>query len=98
MIARETIRSELATLKRFNFNAIRTSHYPNDPAFLELCDEFGFYVIAEADIESHAWYTRISDDPLYLTAFVERVSRMVRRDKNHASVVVWSLGTNPATA
>ena len=92
VIARETIRSELATLKRFNFNAIRTSHYPNDPAFLELCDEFGFYVIAEADIESHAWYTRISDDPLYLTAFVERVSRMVRRDKNHASVVVWSLG------
>ena len=49
-------------------------------------------MIAEADIESHAWYTRISDDPLYLTAFVERVSRMVRRDKNHASVVVWSLG------
>ena len=79
-------------MKRFGFNAVRTSHYPNDPAFLDLCDELGLYVIDEADIESHAFIDSVCDDPRYLDAWVDRVSRMARRDKNHPSVIVWSLG------
>jgi len=91
-ISPELMRRELALLKRFNFNSIRTSHYPNDPYFLDLCDEYGIYVVAEADIEAHAWYTRVSADPQYIGAFLDRVSRMVVRDKNHPSVYSWSLG------
>ncbi|MFP3463866.1 glycoside hydrolase family 2 TIM barrel-domain containing protein [Leifsonia sp. SIMBA_070] len=92
VMTRERFMSELALLKRFNVNAIRTSHYPNDPVFLDLCDEYGFYVVDEADIEGHAFADTIADDPLYLPEIVERVSRMVLRDRNHPSVIVWSLG------
>lgn len=92
VVSPESIRDDLVLMKQFGFNALRTSHYPNDPALLELTDELGFYVIAEADIESHAFYYTICDDPRYLGAFVDRVSRMVLRDKNHVSVMVWSLG------
>lgn len=73
-------------------DSVRTSHYPNDPAFLELTDELGLYVISEADIESHAFWSTLCDDPRYLSAWVERVSRMILRDKNHVSVIEWSLG------
>ncbi|HTC71229.1 MAG TPA: glycoside hydrolase family 2 TIM barrel-domain containing protein [Acidothermaceae bacterium] len=86
------LREQLAQLKRFNINAIRTSHYPNDPAFLDIADEFGFYVVDEADIESHGWYGSICDDPRYRSAFVDRVARMVERDRNHPSIIMWSLG------
>ena len=79
-------------MKRFGFNAVRTSHYPNDPAFLDLTDELGMYVIDEADIESHAFQSTLCDDPRYLSPWVERVARMVLRDKNHPSVIEWSLG------
>ena len=72
-------------MKRFGFNAVRTSHYPNDPAFLDLTDELGLYVIDEADIESHAFRSTLCDDPRYLAPWVERVSRMALRDKNHPS-------------
>lgn len=89
---REQLHQQLAQLKRFNINAIRTSHYPNDPVFLELADRFGFYVIDEANIESHDWARSICDNPRYLGAFVDRVSRMILRDKNHPSVIIWSLG------
>jgi len=92
VVSAERMRAELALLKRFNVNAIRTSHYPNDPVFLDLCDEFGFYVTDEADIEAHGFASRICQDPTYLPAIVERVSRMVLRDRNHPSVIVWSLG------
>jgi beta-galactosidase len=92
VLDRDDLLADLALLKRFNFNAIRTSHYPNDPEFLDLCDEIGFYVIDEADIEGHAFATTICDDPRYLTAFVDRVSRMVIRDRNHPSIIAWSLG------
>ncbi|MFF7202732.1 glycoside hydrolase family 2 TIM barrel-domain containing protein [Streptomyces sp. NPDC008141] len=88
----EEMRADLATVKRFGFNAVRTSHYPNDPALLDLADELGLYVVDEADIESHDHAHEIADDPRYLPAFVDRVSRMVLRDRNHPSVVVWSLG------
>jgi hypothetical protein len=88
--------ADLALMKQFGFNAVRTSHYPNDPAFLALTDELGLYVVDEADVESHAYADRIADDPRYLAAFVDRVSRLARRDKNHASVVLWSLGNESA--
>ena len=91
-LTRDDMRQDLLELKRWNFNAVRTSHYPNDAAFLDLCDELGFYVIGEANIESHAFISSICDDTRYLSAFVDRVGRMVQRDIHHASVVMWSLG------
>ncbi|MDQ6793695.1 MAG: DUF4981 domain-containing protein, partial [Chloroflexota bacterium] len=92
VMTRDEMRADLIQMKQFGFNAVRTSHYPNDPAFLELTDELGMYVIAEADIESHAFWGTLCDDLRYLGAWVDRVSRMVLRDKNHASVILWSLG------
>lgn len=91
-VAYDDLRADLVTLKRFGFNAIRTSHYPSDPALYDLADELGFYVVDEADIESHDHAHETADDPRYLNAFVDRVSRMVLRDKNHPSVIIWSLG------
>ncbi|MEU6350997.1 glycoside hydrolase family 2 TIM barrel-domain containing protein [Streptomyces sp. NPDC047072] len=91
-VSYDDMRADLITLKRFGFNAIRTSHYPGDPALYDLADELGFYVVDEADIESHDHAHEIADDPRYLNAFVDRVARMVLRDKNHPSVIVWSLG------
>ncbi len=92
VISREDMRQDLLEMKRWNFNAVRTSHYPNDAAFLDLCDELGFYVVDEANIESHAFYDSICNDPRYLGAFVERVGRMIQRDIHHPSVILWSLG------
>ena len=88
---------DLILMKKHNINAIRTSHYPNDPRFLDLCDEFGFYVVDEADLECHGMqaagdYHRLTRDPAWEQAFLDRAVRMVERDKNHASVVIWSLG------
>ena len=91
-LTRDDMRQDLLELKRWNFNAVRTSHYPNDAAFLDLCDELGFYVVGEANIESHAFISTICNDTRYLTAFVDRVGRMVQRDIYHPSVVMWSLG------
>jgi beta-galactosidase len=92
VLSRDDMRQDLLELKRWNFNAVRTSHYPNDPVFLDLCDELGFYVIGEANIEAHAFISSICNDTRYLTAFVDRVGRMVQRDIHHSSVVMWSLG------
>ncbi|MGY5052776.1 glycoside hydrolase family 2 TIM barrel-domain containing protein [Streptomyces sp. 900105755] len=91
-VSYEDMRADLVVLKRFGFNAFRTSHYPNDPALYDLADELGFYVVDEADVESHDHAHEIADDPRYLNAFVDRVSRMVLRDKNHPSIIIWSLG------
>ena len=91
-LTRDDMREDLLELKRWNFNAVRTSHYPNDAAFLDLCDELGFYVIGEANIESHAFIASICDDAKYLTAFVDRVGRMIQRDIHHPAAVMWSLG------
>ncbi|MFG1679623.1 glycoside hydrolase family 2 TIM barrel-domain containing protein [Nonomuraea sp. NPDC049269] len=92
VVSVEDMRADLVTMKRFGFNALRTSHYPNDPALLDLADELGLYVVDEADIESHAHAVEIADDPAYLPAFLDRVSRMALRDGNHPSVIIWSLG------
>jgi beta-galactosidase len=79
-------------MKRSNVDAVRTSHYPNDPRWYDLCDRYGIYVIDEANLETHGVTGRLTNDPQWLPAFVERASRMVERDKNHPSIVMWSLG------
>lgn len=93
----EHMRNDLLIMKRHNINAIRTSHYPNAPKFLELCNELGFYVIDEADLETHGaeWNGNISyfsENELYEEAYIDRVKLMVERDKNNPSVIMWSLG------
>ena len=86
------MRLDAVRMKQFNFNAVRTSHYPNDPYWLDVCDELGLYVIDEADAESHAFYTQLSRDPRYAGSYLDRAVRMVMRDKNHPAVILWSLG------
>jgi beta-galactosidase len=89
---RETMRLDALTMKRFNVNAVRTSHYPNDSYWLDVCDELGLYVIDEANLEAHDYYMQIGRDRRYSAAFLERAVRMVERDKNHPCVILWSLG------
>ncbi len=91
-VSRAVMEADIRLMKQFNVNAVRTSHYPNDPYWLELCDQYGLYVIDEANIESHAFYFDMCHDPRYTDAFVERVQAMVERDKNHPSVILWSMG------
>ena len=91
-VPRELMEADARLMKQFNVNAVRTSHYPNDPYWLELCDRWGLYVVDEANIESHAYYDDVCRDLRYAGAFVERVQNMVERDKNHPSVILWSLG------
>ena len=93
VVAPEDMRADVVAMKRWGFNAVRTSHYPNDPAFLDLCDELGLYVIDEADIESHAWYERrCATTPATGGQFVDRVARMVERDRHHPSIIVVVAG------
>ncbi|MDP4208640.1 MAG: glycoside hydrolase family 2 TIM barrel-domain containing protein [Bacteroidota bacterium] len=91
-VSRENIRKDVETIKRFNFNCIRTSHYPNDPYFYDLCDQYGILVIDEANLETHGTGSRLSNDPQWTAAYMERLTRMAMRDKNHPSVFMWSLG------
>jgi beta-galactosidase len=86
------MRDDLVAMKRANINAVRCSHYPNDSRLLDLCDELGLYVVDEANVESHAANLSLCHDPRYRDAIVERVARMVLRDRNHPSVILWSLG------
>ena len=88
----DDMRADLLTMRAHNITAVRTSHYPNDNAFYDLCDELGFYVIDEANIESHGYNTSLCHDSRWLGAWVARGSRMVERDRNHPSIIVWSLG------
>jgi beta-galactosidase len=92
VVSVESMRADLVQIKRFGFNAVRTSHYPNDPVFLDLADELGVYVIDEADIESHQFQSTLCNDSRYLNQWVSRVARMAERDKHHPSVILWSLG------
>ena len=86
------IEADVLLMKRHNINAIRTSHYPNDAYFYDVCDRLGMYVLDEADIEAHAYLRSLSKDPMWSAAMLERIMRMARRDKNHPSVIMWSLG------
>lgn len=85
---------DLDIMKRNNINSIRTSHYPNDPRFYDLCDEYGFYVMDECDLETHGVRRKNvpGDNPMWTEAVVDRMERMVLRDRNHACVFMWSLG------
>ena len=91
-LSREDIRRDVQQIKQFNFNCIRTSHYPNDPYFYDLCDKYGILVIDEANYETHGIGSLLSNDPRWTHAFMERTDRMVLRDKNHPSVIIWSMG------
>ncbi|MGW3097534.1 glycoside hydrolase family 2 TIM barrel-domain containing protein [Streptomyces sp. NPDC001102] len=98
----ETMREDVLLMKRHNLNAVRTSHYPPHPAFLDLCDELGLWVIDECDLETHgfteqAWRDNPVDDDRWTPALLDRAERMVERDKNHPSVVIWSLGNEAGT-
>jgi len=88
----DTMVRDVQLMKQFNFNAVRCSHYPNDPRWLDLCDKYGLYVIDEANIESHAFHNYLCADTRYAKAWLDRAMRMVIRDKNHPSVIFWSLG------
>jgi len=88
----DDLRADVVAMKRANVNALRCSHYPNDPRLLDLCDELGLYVVDEADIESHAYNELLCHDPAYRASWLTRGARMVERDKNHPSVILWSLG------
>jgi beta-galactosidase/beta-glucuronidase len=91
-LTEEDMRTEIKLMKQLNFNAVRTSHYPDHPFWYELCDEYGIYLIDEANLETHGVWDDLSNDPLWLHAYMERATRMVLRDKNHPSVLFWSLG------
>jgi len=91
-LTRESMIRDIVRMKQFNFNAVRTSHYPNDVLWYDLCDEYGLYLIDEADVESHAFHHTLCRDTRYASAMLERGIRMVERDKNHPSVIIWSLG------
>lgn len=91
-LSREDILQDVKTIKQFNFNCIRTSHYPMDPYLYDLCDEYGILVIDEANLETHGLGGKLSNDPGWTAAYLERSSRMVMRDKNHPSIIIWSLG------
>jgi beta-galactosidase/beta-glucuronidase len=90
------MRQEILLMKQHNVNAVRTSHYPNDPHFYDMCDYYGIYVIDECDLESHGFGYDAPDIPAkhpeWKTVFVDRMERMVERDKNHPSIIMWSLG------
>ncbi|WP_399082811.1 glycoside hydrolase family 2 TIM barrel-domain containing protein [Streptomyces sp. BBFR2] len=97
-----TMRRDLLLMKRHNLNAVRTSHYPPHPAFLGLCDELGMWVVEECDLETHGfralgWRNNPVDDPRWEPALLDRARRMVERDKNHPSVIMWSLGNECGT-
>ncbi len=91
-VTTEEMEMDVQLMKQFNINAVRTAHYPNHPEFYDLCDEYGLYVFDEANIESHAFWDRFTRDSLWKQAFMERGIRMVERDKNHPSIIAWSLG------
>ncbi|MFR9554232.1 MAG: glycoside hydrolase family 2 TIM barrel-domain containing protein [Rikenellaceae bacterium] len=96
-LTRDEIKHDVELIKLFNFNAVRTSHYPNDPYFLELCDEYGLYVMDEANIETHHLGGYTANTPSWMGAMTSRIVNMVQRDKNHASVISWSLGNESGT-
>lgn len=97
----EDMELDIKLMKEYNCNAVRTSHYPPDPAFLTMCDMYGLYVVDEADVETHGFYAiphstynpnRLSNDISWVSHYLDRVKRMYGRDKNHPSITMWSLG------
>ncbi|TCN58657.1 DUF4981 domain-containing protein [Flavobacterium circumlabens] len=95
-ISRERMEEDIKLMKEFNINAVRMSHYPNDEYFYELCDKYGIYVVDEANIESHGMGYDITktlgNKPDWELAHIQRMQRMIERDKNHSSIIIWSMG------
>ena len=96
-VSYEAMVRDITIMKQYNINAVRTSHYPNDPRWLDLCDRYGLYVIDEADLETHGMalssrWNSFSSEAEWRDAYVDRARRMVERDKNHPSIIFWSLG------
>lgn len=101
-VTHEEMLADVLLMKRHHVNAVRTSHYPPHPAFLDLCDEHGLWVVDECDLETHGfflvdWRGNPTDDPRWEEAMVDRIRRTVERDKNHPSIVLWSLGNESGT-
>lgn len=101
VVAKEEMEKDIILMKQFNVNAIRTCHYPDSYYLYDLCDEYGMYLIDETDLECHGFeltgdYKWITDDPTWETAYVSRMTRMIERDKNHPSIIMWSLGNESA--
>ena len=95
VISKEDMLRDIRIMKELNINTVRTCHYPDDPYWYELCDKYGLYVIGEADNEAHGLgygEGTIAKNPLYNKEITNRVERMMRRDRNHPSIIVWSLG------
>lgn len=93
----ESMIEDICLMKQHNMNAVRSSHYPNDTRWLDLCDRYGLYVINEADLETHGCHfidneSHLAEDPQWKKPFLDRAVRMVERDKNHPSIIIWSLG------
>lgn len=88
----QDLEEDVKVMKKFNFNFVRTSHFPEDPYFYELCDKYGLMVMDEANLETHGLGGHLSNDQQWTAAYLERMTRMVHRDKNHSSIVMWSLG------
>ncbi len=95
VVSKERMIQDIRLIKQHNLNAVRTSHYPNTPLWYDLCDEYGLYLIDEANLESHELWEKkvyIGEDPSWEKAMVERGTNMVSRDKNHPSIILWSMG------
>lgn len=88
----EVLKRDIELMKSFNINAVRTSHYPHVTDFYDLCDEYGLYVVDEANLECHAYYDDLTNNPAWADAFMDRAVRLFERDKNHACIYAWSLG------
>lgn len=100
-VTREQMLQDVVLMKQHNINAVRCSHYPANEWFYDYCDEYGLYVIDEADLECHGFewvenYTWITDDPAWEQAYVDRSARMVKRDRNHPCIIMWSMGNESA--
>jgi beta-galactosidase len=87
-----TMIRDIQLMKQYNINTVRTCHYPDDPAWYKLCDEYGLYVIDEANLETHGMGDKLTRDPNWKPAYIDREVRLVERDKNHPSVIIWSMG------
>ncbi|MGQ1788162.1 glycoside hydrolase family 2 TIM barrel-domain containing protein [Saccharicrinis sp. GN24d3] len=96
VISVESMEKDIRLMKQFNINAVRTSHYPNCEEWYDLCDKYGMYLVGEANIESHGMGYEpdkaTANQPMWKNAYLDRVERMVQRDKNHPSIIIWSMG------
>jgi beta-galactosidase len=97
-VTRASIRHDIELMKANNLNAVRTSHYPSDAYLYDVCDELGMYVVDEANVESHAYLRSLTKDPAWAPAILERITRMAQRDKNHPSIIMWSLGNESGSS